>query len=347
MPYTPGHEPARAGPRHRRGGFRRQPPRRAPPRARGPGGRARPPGGAPREPRRRARPDRVRRLRPRRGGRGRRCAARSAAGSSGRSTTSPGLASVRRSFDDIRRTLEVNAFATLNLLGALLRQGTLPRLLLVGSAEEYGAAPAGRRRGARRTRRCAREPLRAEQGLAGGARGVLREDAALARAHDADLQPHRSPPGAGLRLRRLRAADRPHRAAPGGTGDPRGQPRRGAGLPRRARRGPRLPPRDRAGRARGGLQRLLGGRAGRSRSCCRPCSGSRGDQIKVEVDVSRHRPIDVPVLHGDPGRLARDTGWAPAIAIERTLARPARVLARRGSRPRPARGGRPAAAPPA
>ena len=54
-----------------------------------------------------------------------------------------GLASVRRSFGEMRRTLEVNALATLNLLGALLRQGTPPRLLLVGSAEQYGIGPAG------------------------------------------------------------------------------------------------------------------------------------------------------------------------------------------------------------
>jgi GDP-4-dehydro-6-deoxy-D-mannose reductase len=42
-------------------------------------------------------------------------------------------------------------------------------------------------------------------------------------------------------------------------------------------------------------------------------------RIKVEVDVSRHRPIDIPVLHGNPARLKRDTGWAPVRGIEQTL----------------------------
>jgi GDP-4-dehydro-6-deoxy-D-mannose reductase len=42
--------------------------------------------------------------------------------------------------------------------------------------------------------------------------------------------------------------------------------------------------------------------------------------VTVEVEESRLRPVDVPVLCGDPGRLARITGWAPAIPLEQTLA---------------------------
>jgi GDP-4-dehydro-6-deoxy-D-mannose reductase len=42
--------------------------------------------------------------------------------------------------------------------------------------------------------------------------------------------------------------------------------------------------------------------------------------VSVELDPERLRPSDTPVLVGDPGRLARDTGWAPVIPIERTLA---------------------------
>jgi len=42
-------------------------------------------------------------------------------------------------------------------------------------------------------------------------------------------------------------------------------------------------------------------------------------RIKVEVDVTRRRPIDIPVLHGDPGRLIRETGWEPRRGMEETL----------------------------
>jgi len=42
-------------------------------------------------------------------------------------------------------------------------------------------------------------------------------------------------------------------------------------------------------------------------------------KIKVEVEVARHRPIDIPVLLGDPARLVRETGWAPQRAMEDTL----------------------------
>ena len=41
--------------------------------------------------------------------------------------------------------------------------------------------------------------------------------------------------------------------------------------------------------------------------------------IRIEVDPSRLRPSEVPVLVGDPSRLERDTGWRAQIPIEQTL----------------------------
>ncbi|BCS35594.1 GDP-mannose 4,6-dehydratase [Luteitalea sp. TBR-22] len=41
--------------------------------------------------------------------------------------------------------------------------------------------------------------------------------------------------------------------------------------------------------------------------------------IEVEVDPARLRPVDVPVLVGDHGRLTAATGWTPVIPLERTL----------------------------
>jgi GDP-4-dehydro-6-deoxy-D-mannose reductase len=42
--------------------------------------------------------------------------------------------------------------------------------------------------------------------------------------------------------------------------------------------------------------------------------------IRVEVDESKLRPIDFPVLYGDSGKLERLTGWKPAYRLEDTLA---------------------------
>jgi GDP-4-dehydro-6-deoxy-D-mannose reductase len=41
--------------------------------------------------------------------------------------------------------------------------------------------------------------------------------------------------------------------------------------------------------------------------------------VQVRVDPERFRPSDNPVLLGDRSRLERDTGWVPAIPLEKTL----------------------------
>jgi len=43
-------------------------------------------------------------------------------------------------------------------------------------------------------------------------------------------------------------------------------------------------------------------------------------RVRVEVDASRLRPSDNPVVLGDHSRLTADTGWQPLIPIEQTLA---------------------------
>ena len=45
-----------------------------------------------------------------------------------------------------------------------------------------------------------------------------------------------------------------------------------------------------------------------------------GAELQVEVDPARLRPLDVPDLRGDPGRLHAATGWRPEIDLDRTLA---------------------------
>ncbi len=41
--------------------------------------------------------------------------------------------------------------------------------------------------------------------------------------------------------------------------------------------------------------------------------------IRVEVDPKRYRPVDIPVLVGDPGRIRQATGWQTAIPLTQTL----------------------------
>ena len=43
-------------------------------------------------------------------------------------------------------------------------------------------------------------------------------------------------------------------------------------------------------------------------------------RVRVEVDASRLRPSDNPLIAGSHDRLTRDTGWTPEIPIEQTLA---------------------------
>jgi GDP-4-dehydro-6-deoxy-D-mannose reductase len=45
-----------------------------------------------------------------------------------------------------------------------------------------------------------------------------------------------------------------------------------------------------------------------------------GTTLAFETDPSLVRPVEVPVLRGDPGRLAAATGWKPEIPLEQTLA---------------------------
>jgi GDP-4-dehydro-6-deoxy-D-mannose reductase len=44
-----------------------------------------------------------------------------------------------------------------------------------------------------------------------------------------------------------------------------------------------------------------------------------GVEARVETDPDLLRPVDVPVLRGDPTRLRTVTGWEPAFTLEDTL----------------------------
>jgi len=54
-----------------------------------------------------------------------------------------------------------------------------------------------------------------------------------------------------------------------------------------------------------------------------------GTDLRLELDPSLARPVDVPVVRGDPTKLHATTGWAPEIDLDTTLAD---VLAQWGER---------------
>ena len=42
-------------------------------------------------------------------------------------------------------------------------------------------------------------------------------------------------------------------------------------------------------------------------------------RIETRIDAARLRPVDVPEIRGDAGKLRRHTGWQPSFSFERTL----------------------------
>lgn len=44
-----------------------------------------------------------------------------------------------------------------------------------------------------------------------------------------------------------------------------------------------------------------------------------GKDIEIKSDPQRFRPLDIPILWGDNGKIGRETGWQPQFTMERTL----------------------------
>ena len=229
-----------------------------------------------------------------------------------------GLASVRRSFGELRRTLEVNALATLNLLGALLRQGTPPRLLLVGSAEQYGIGPAG---GAGFTEDADQLPVSPyalskvwQEALGCFYSRTERWPILMTRTFN-HTGPRQGPDFVCADFARQIARIELRLV----------EPVLRVGNLDAAR--DFLDVRDVVAAYRLVLERgtagsaynVCSGRAWRIADLLQILLGHAVIKIKVEVERARHRPVDIPVLLGDPGRLVRETGWEPQRALAATL----------------------------
>jgi GDP-4-dehydro-6-deoxy-D-mannose reductase len=229
-----------------------------------------------------------------------------------------GLASVRRSFSDIRQTLEVNALAALTLFGALQRQDPLPPLLLVGSAEEYGPGPA---EGSAFAEGMPLEPVSPyalskvwQESLGRYYARTRRWPVLMTRTFN------HTGPGQGSdfvcadfarQIARIELGLQAPVLRVGNLGAARDF----------------LDVRDVAAAYRLVLERGSAGTvynvcSGKTRSIAellRLLLGHAAVAIEVAEDTSRLRPIDIPVLRGDPGLLVRETGWSPRYGMEETL----------------------------
>lgn len=69
----------------------------------------------------------------------------------------------------------------------------------------------------------------------------------------------------------------------------------------------------------GQIYNVCSGRSVSIRSVAERLVELSGLDIPIRVDPDRLRPVDVPDLWGDPGRLASECGWEPAYSLDTTL----------------------------
>lgn len=229
-----------------------------------------------------------------------------------------GQSSVSGSFQDPLGTWEVNATGTLRLLEGL-REAAVPgaRALVVSSAEVYGRVPAER------------QPIREEEPLRPitpyGASKMAAEAAALQSAASRQVSVviarsfnHAGPgqdsrfalPSMAAQLAEMHARSREPLLQVGNLDPSRDF----------------LDVRD---VARAYVALLERGESGTIYNVCsgelRPMTEIVEDLVRIsgtgatiEVDPERFRPVEIPLLVGDPSRLVA-LGWTPEIPMERTL----------------------------
>lgn len=228
-----------------------------------------------------------------------------------------GQASVGRSWDAPSRTFAVNALGTLHVLDAARRLATMPRVLVVSSAEVYGAVTPDELPLREET------PLRPVSPYAASkvAAEVIAQQAArghglpvvIARPFN-HIGPGQSPAFVVAALaKRIVDAQRD-----GATKIEMGNPtaRRDLTDVRDVVRAyALLIERGEAGE----VYNVATGRDVRIGDLAELLVAAAGGGIEVVTDAVEARPADVPVLRGDPSKLRAATGWTPQVPLEQTL----------------------------
>ncbi len=227
------------------------------------------------------------------------------------------LANVSDSWQDPTRTFEVNATGTLHVLEAARRLETKPRVLIVCSAEVYGTVAPDQL------------PIDEDTPL----RPVTPYAASKVAAEFLGLQAHL---GHGLPVYRVRAFNHVG-PAQSGTFVVSDLARRIAEAERDGtkilRVGNLSPRRDftdvrdvvRAyrllveGGTPGEVYNVCSGQAIAIEELASRLLALAGVDLVLETDPSLVRPVDVPVLLGDPTRIREAVGWEPVIPLDDTL----------------------------
>jgi GDP-4-dehydro-6-deoxy-D-mannose reductase len=227
------------------------------------------------------------------------------------------LANVSDSWQNPARTFEVNATGTLHVLEAARRLGTNPRVLIVCSAEVYGTVGADQL------------PIDEETPL----RPVTPYAASKVAAEFLGLQAYL---GHGLPVFRVRAFNHVG-PAQSGTFVVSDLARRIAESERSGatvlRVGNLSPRRDftdvrdvvRAYRllvekgTPGEVYNVCSGQAIAIEDLAQRLLALAGVDLVLETDPELVRPVDVPVLLGDPTRIREAVGWEPVIPLDETL----------------------------
>lgn len=229
------------------------------------------------------------------------------------------LTHVGQSWEDPLRVVEVNVMGTAALLAAARRCGTDPRVLVTSSAEVYGAVTDP-----------ALMPLREDSPttpLTPYAASKLAVEALVGQAYRGHGQrvitvrpfnhigPGQSPnfAVAALAKRIVEAERRGQDAIPVGNLSAR----RDFTDVRDVVRAYRML--IESGEP-GAVYNVCSGRDVSIQEIADSLLGLAGASMSFEVDPSLVRPVEVPVLRGDPRRLTEATGWKPARSLEDTLA---------------------------
>lgn len=224
--------------------------------------------------------------------------------------------SVAAGFTDLLGTWDVNATGTLRLAGALGEQGASGvRLLLVSSAEVYGAVPEAEQPIVEARAPAPSNPYGASKAAAEMAARSTRAGVQLVVARSF---PHTGP-GQDARFalpsfaRQLAEIDRGEREPVLRVGNLSAR-RDVCDVRDVVRAYLRL---AEAGQA-GAVYNVCRGEAYAMRELLDRMIELSGREVEVEVDPARLRPVDTPLLLGDASRL-RALGWAPEIPIRDTL----------------------------
>jgi len=226
--------------------------------------------------------------------------------------------SPQRSWEDPERTLRTNVLGMLHLLEAARAQPAAPRILVVGSADEYGLVQSHEL------------PLREDAPLRPASPYAASKVAAGYLALQYALSPglpvvrtrtfHHTGPRRGeqfaessfaRQLAEIEAGQRPARLEVGNLEavrdftDVRDVVRAYWALLDRG--------------ARGEVYNVCSGRGVKLGELLQGLIALSGLRVEVHVDPARLRAADAPILIGDPSRLRAATGWEPEIPIDRTL----------------------------